>query len=321
MTTEAQFKQRFERWLKKRIPRQKQLTLNQRCLFIFPSRHGLYYLIVLLLVLIAAINYQNSLAYGLAFLLFSLFHTAICFTYLNVSGLRLEAGRTSEVFAGDYAEFEVRLSGRARRQYSQLHLQYPDGIRETVTVMAGETVHVPLFCKTYRRGYFEPPRLLLETFYPLGLVRCWSWIELDFNTIVYPKPVTLDPLPSMSADEGEGEIGSVSGNEDFVGFKGYQPGDVIRHVDWRAYAKGQDLQTKVFSQYQQSQSWVDWQVLSHLGEEDRLSLLCFWVLALDKERSQYGLKLPYQTFPLGDGEAHRKKLLRALALEGESHHA
>nr|MBP8236720.1 DUF58 domain-containing protein [Pseudomonas sp.] len=77
----AALQPRWQRWLARRIPAASSVTLNQRRIFIVPSATGGAFALVLLLMLLAAINYQNSLAYGLTFLLMSLFIIAILHTY------------------------------------------------------------------------------------------------------------------------------------------------------------------------------------------------------------------------------------------------
>ena len=104
------WRQRYERWLKRRIPAARSVTLDQRRIFIFPSRIGLFFLVVLAVMLIAAINYQNNMAFALVFFLFSLFIIAILHTFSNLSGLCIEAMHGYPTFAGEVAEFELALA-------------------------------------------------------------------------------------------------------------------------------------------------------------------------------------------------------------------
>ena len=78
---------RWQRWLGRRIPAQSEVRLNQRRIFIIPTRQGLGFLLLIALLLIGAINYQNNLAYFLTFWLLSLFLVAILHTYRSLSGL------------------------------------------------------------------------------------------------------------------------------------------------------------------------------------------------------------------------------------------
>src|SRR5699024_2538312 len=77
----------FQRWLKKRIPASSQVRLNHRRIFIMPTRAGMGLLLLLLIMLIGAINYQNSLIYAVVFLLGSLFWVGLHHTYRNLAGL------------------------------------------------------------------------------------------------------------------------------------------------------------------------------------------------------------------------------------------
>ena len=53
------FRQHWNRWLARRIPAASSVQLNQRRIFILPTRVGVAFLCALLVMLLAAINYQN----------------------------------------------------------------------------------------------------------------------------------------------------------------------------------------------------------------------------------------------------------------------
>lgn len=309
-------KKQYWQWLDRRIPKSKILTLNQRRLFIFPGIQGLYFFIVILLILLAAINYQNNLAYGVAFFLFSLINTAICFTYLNLSGLILKAGRSEPVFVGDFAEFEISLGSNSHKNHHRLFFQFPNEVHKEVDVIAGNEEKIALHCIAKNRGYFSPPRLMLKSYYPLGLIRCWSWVDLDLQTLVYPKPIKLDPLPGYNASAEKGNVSTIRGGDDFSGFKHYSPGEPLRDVNWKAYAKGQGLISKVYSRYVEQTHWVDDELLLHLGQEERLSKMCYWVLELHKYEKPFGLRLGGKIIEPATGEKHLHQILKQLALFG-----
>src|SRR5690606_18853430 len=90
-----------DRWLLRRIPPASSVRLDQRRIFIMPTRVGLAFAAALLLMLLTAINYQNSLAYGLTFLLGALFLVTILHTWRNLAGLLLHAGGTTAAFVGE----------------------------------------------------------------------------------------------------------------------------------------------------------------------------------------------------------------------------
>ncbi len=56
-----------------------------------PTRAGMGLLLLLFIMLIGAINYQNSLVYAVVFTLGSLFWVGLHHTYRNLAGMELQA--------------------------------------------------------------------------------------------------------------------------------------------------------------------------------------------------------------------------------------
>lgn len=313
----ARFSQRWQHWLERRIPATRAVTLDQRRIFIFPSRVGLWFLAALGVMLIAAINYQNNMAFALTFFLFSLFVVAILHTFANLSGLQLAAVRAQPVFAGDAAEFDIQLQRSPRRRHHGIQLGWPRQPLTEVSLTDAEQQIARLFHATERRGWLRPGRLLVQSFYPLGLLRAWTWIDLDQAALVYPRPLACPRPLGAGEGQGDGDKRRQLGSEDFHGFRAYRSGDNLRHVLWRARAKGLPLQTKQFSEPQVQTQWLDWDALSG-DRETRLSQLCYWVLELHRQNVVYGLRLPGAALELGAGNEQRERALQRLALFGLS---
>jgi len=305
---------RFQRWLDRRIPPAREVTLNQRRIFIFPSYQGGVFCLVLAGILISAINYANSMAYVLVFLLLSLYIVAILHTYSNLSGLTIKAGHAKPAFAGEDAEFEVVLHRRGARNYHGISLSWPNSNTVIADIFDQQELNIKLFLRTGNRGRMRAGRLHIESFYPLGLLRCWSWIDLDMNCLVYPKPLAGSQLPRVASLHGEGRTREHYGIEDFFGLRDYAVGDSLKHVSWKSLAKGQPLQTKQYTANVDKRIWLDWEALEGLDAEKRLSRLCYWTLRISKTEDEYGLRLPGQEIQPARGDQHRQTILRSLAL-------
>ena len=306
--------QYYQRWLRRRIPPAKTLTLNQKRIFIFPSRTGFFFLLVLLLILIAAINYQNNMTFALTFLLANVFVIAILHTFINLSGLTVSAVRASSVYAGQQSEFEIKLSHAGKRPRFALTCHWQDALPHTVNLDEKTEVTIKTYLDTGKRGWFNPGRLLIETCYPLGLLRAWTWIDLDIQALVYPNPLPCEPLKGQEADAADGSTVPVEGSDDFYGLRDYIQGDSLKHVFWKTVAKAQPLQTKQYNAYADQSVWLDWQSFSGLPVEQCLSHLCYWLLQFERSHEDYGLRLPGVTIEPNRGEAHKDLLLRHLAL-------
>jgi len=310
-------RERWVAWIGRRIPPAREIVLSQKNIFIFPSATGFAFMALLFALLIAGINYENNLVFALTFLLGGLFVVAILHTYANLAELRVAAGTCPPVFAGEQAGFSVRLRDEGRRAHDAIALGWRDGAPASVRVAPGGEGEALLFVSVTRRGFLRPGRVRLESRYPLGLLRAWSWLDLDLRCLVYPRPAATGPLPM---DSGRGEEGAATrdpGAEDFSGFRNYRPGDPLRHVAWKTLARGQPLQSREYVSYADRQAWLTWAQTEGRGDtEDRLSLLCRWVLELYAQGAPYGLDVPGTRLAPAAGEAQRDRALAALALFG-----
>jgi uncharacterized protein (DUF58 family) len=313
----AQFRARFRQWVNRRIPPAREVTLDQRRIFIFPSRAGFFFGCCLLVMLIAAINFENNLSYGLTFLLATLFIVATLHTYANLSGLTIRALRAEPAFSGQQSDFHLMIERSKQRKHIALYLKWPTSSDALVSLVADDSVKVQLHMAVDQRGWFNPGRLLLESTYPLGLLRCWTWIDLDLHALVYPRPLGSADLPGLASATPGGAAAMVIGNDDFYGFRNYRKGDSLRQVHWKGLAKGQGVLTKQYTAYADRSVWLDWEMFPGTGTEQRLSHLCHWVLEFDLRRDEYGLRLPGVVIEPAVGEKHRDRVLKELALYGK----
>lgn len=305
----------FQQWLDRRIPAAASVTLNQRRIFIVPSRTGFAFLVLLLVMLVAAINYQNNMAFMLVFFLASLFFVAVYHTYANLSGLKITAVSGGENFVAEPLAFQFRFSATGSQPHLGIAVGWQANDLQLINIAAKNQQLVTLYVMASKRGRQRPGRLLIETVYPLGLLRAWTWLAMDVQATVYPKPIK-GQLNALAADgDTEGELIVGSGDDELVGLKTYTPGDSLRRIHWHSYAKGQPLQSKDFAGLQSRQHYLDWQAVE--GDvEQRLSILTEHLLRLDSQAIDYGLRLPNLEFEPGQGALHRRKLLTALACFG-----
>lgn len=303
----------LKRVLKGEGPQTKPLRLDRRRIFILPTRQGMFFGVLLLLMLLGAINYNNSLAYLLTFLLGSVAIVSILHTYRNLAGLTFRAGNTHPVFAGETAGFDIYIdhSGHDVRHAVWLRANKQFPVVTDVVPQHTATVTVPL--PSARRGVLELGRVTIDTRYPLGLFRAWAYVDPAMHTLVYPKPVTRASLPPLSPRSISDQGDQGRGADDFVGFRSYHPGDSLRHVHWKAVAHGQGMVTKQFGGDRVEELWLDWATTS--GDvEVRLSMLCRWVLDAEAHQQTYALRLPGVNIHPGRGEQHRDRCLQALAV-------
>ena len=292
------------------------IRLGQRRIFILPSGAGGLFAVLLVVMLLAAINYQLSLGHALVFLLAGLGLVGMVHTFRNLHGLEISPERCPAVYAGETAHFLLRLNNHRPQARPGLIFSIGQGERRA-DLVAGQSQVIDLALPAEQRGWLPLPRVRLSTRYPLGLFFAWSYLQPEMRCLVYPRPLA-SPLPAAPAVEQSGSQPIAGGSDDFSGFRQRQPADSLRHVAWKASARddGQrPLMVKEFSEGGGSSQMLDWyQTDPGRPYEDRLSQLCGWVLAAEQAGLHYALRLPGQSTAFGHGPGHQQRCLEMLAL-------
>jgi len=265
--------------------------------------------------LMVAINYQNSLAYALTFLLASVGLLSILHTWRNLAGLQLIGLPAEACFAGENARFPIRLQA-TRRTYQAIGLGWSRQKMLVTDVAKHSEQQVELSLAVKRRGKYSAGRIRVETRFPLGIWVAWSQVDLAQSVLVYPKPIEA-PLELAGVAAGEDEVEGLAtagrGVDDYQGLEAWQQGDSLRRVNWKVWSKGQGLWVKQFAELKSAQTQLDFSSLG--GDvEFRLSVLCAQVLKLTQQETPFSLKLLEQTIGPGTGAAHQAECLTALAL-------
>jgi uncharacterized protein (DUF58 family) len=308
----------FRSWFRPRpVPAALPCTLERKRIYILPTPLGLVFIGVLTGMLVGSINYNNNIAFLLTFLLGSMTVVSILHTHRNLLGVRVRSVTPSPAFATEPAVFRVvvRAPAPTRRAIS---FRFPDGEEAPADLGADRDEAIAVTAPTSARGRFHPGPLRISTVFPLGLFRAWSRMDLELETVVYPRPLQ-GPFATGTGGEaavGDGEAAAGAGADDFDGLKSYQPGDALQHISWKAFSKGQGLQTKVFVGEAGVTVMLDWDAVREPDLERRLSRLCGQVLRANNRDLYFGLRLPGLEIPPDRGETHKHACLRALALFG-----
>jgi len=292
------------------------VRLGRRRIYILPTRSGMTFALVLLAMLIGAMNYGNSLAYALTFLLAGMGMVTMVHTFRGLHGLLIRGGHCRAVFAGEDAVFPLRVENPGGQIRRALAIGLEGGSQRIVDIDQEGASWIELHCRTAHRGRPSAPTCVVHTRYPLGLFRAWSRVRLAMDCIVYPRPATEGALPDALL-HGHGSRGDRGrGADDFAGLRDYTPGDSLRHVYWAGLARGEGLLTKQFGGDTSDEIWLRWTEVPVREVEARLERLCRWVLEADELGLAYGLELPDARIRPGRGDTHRRRCLEALALYG-----
>jgi len=277
-------------------------------------------MLILAIMLIGAINYNNSMAFLLSFLLGSMVLVSILHSYYNLHRLQIQIETPQAVHAGQALQLPIRIRNptQTARYALQLTLQSEekqDGIVTDIAQQADNLVKISV--PTIQRGKLKIGRITLSSQFPIGLIYAWSYLHLTTAPIwIYPQLQGTQSLPEHTQllNPMQHQANVNPQGDDFIGYRHYSPGESPRHVDWKIVAREQGWFIKCFGgETSQQDCYLRWQDVQDDDVEKRLSQLAKWVVEAQQQGLQYGLELPQQHYAPARGETHQQQCLLALA--------
>lgn len=320
----AALQRRIQAWFIARLTQRDSTTLNQRNVYILPTRAGFMLGLTLLVLLIASINYQLNLGYVLTFLLAGSAVIGMHVCHATLRGLTLHLTPPEPQFVGHSVQIAVQLHSSSPRVRYGIGLAVLGSAHWSWTdVPAQGSARVQIAFNPTRRGQYPLPSLTAETRFPLGTFRVWTVWRPAAQVLIYPAPEAHPPpLPQGEPRAGGAATAQRHTTGEFDGVRAYRRGDPLKLVVWKKAAKTDELVSRDAQQAQRLELWLD---LTHAAQglgaahsgvarEHALSRLCAWVLLAESQGLRYGLRLTGTELAPDSGPAHRKNCLQALAL-------
>jgi len=307
---------RFSGWINRRIPRGDSRTFSQKNIFILPTGAGLVFGVLLVIMLITGINYQNSLIYLLTFLLGALFVGAMHQTHRNLSGLTLELVSPGEGRAGDDIPFSLRIKA-ARDAGLAMSIAVDNSRIDGIHVPANTSREVTLPVPSAYRGYLRPDRIRIETRFPFGLLKAWSWLRPASAGVAWPRPVPAPEVTGLVDDGEEDRAARAVAGQDNADLRPWREGDMSQRVMWKRFARSGQMVVADWQGDQGSPHWLDFHGFTGADTELRLSYLAWLVAERTRQGARFGLNLPGEVIAPDVGTGHAERCLYALAVWGE----
>ena len=309
---------RFDRWVLERVRSRRGITelphtLHYRDILVVPTRFGAWFGVLLALMVVGGLNFNNNMTLMLGFLLASIALLTALLAYRNLAGIDVHGISARPVFCGEEAVFRVLLrNGEDRARYAITACCDED--RDSADLGAQGTRALELKQQTGRRGWMEMEPFRVENRFPLGMFRAWSVVIPAARCLVYPAPASNPPpLPRT----GRGEYGAArqGEGEHFHGLREYKPGDPLRQIAWRASARHEKLFSRQMENPSEEACELNWYLMGggH-NTEEKLAILAAWILRAERRQIPYSLEMPGAALPADLGEAHRDACLEILAL-------
>jgi uncharacterized protein (DUF58 family) len=292
------------------------IELRRRRLYILPTRAGVGFAVTIFGMLIAALNYGNSMALLLSCLLTGFGLVAMHRCHRNMMSLKLVSALTQSAFAGEHGMVSLTLANESRLDRYRIEIDTTGAPAACADLPAHSSCQLELSVPAPQRGLVQIDRLRISTTHPFGLFRSWSWVHAPITLVVFPRPRGTRPMPADLAGQDGQDREPGAQKDEWLGLRPFREGDSPRQVAWKAYARGAPLLSKEYAASGAQQRIFDFDRLEGLHTEARLEQLARWIVDAEARGERYGLVLPGMQLPQEHGPEHRRRALTALALHG-----
>lgn len=350
MNIKRHINERLHGFFTKRSPRQDQLSLSVRNVYIFFSKQGWLFAMLLIITFIAGINYGNNLVLGVCFYLASVWLISVHLTFAHVSGLKLKLLSVSMAAVGEPVWVSIEVSSESGSPSRQLRFVFDDDIyqawhkqrqskqgnnnndnndnndthpihalsqqRQVILPMLKGSTVIRLPVLTNQRGQMTLPRLVIDSVYPLGIMRAWAYAYFDSTAWVYPKPLPFDWQKFNKLTQGDVTAFSPNqqkGQDDFEMLDNYQLGESLTRVSWAHVARGHGMLTKHFADPVGQERLLDYADMPAVNHEQKLSQLTHALLQLSGQTETFVMNLPNDKGQKGSGSEFVRDNLKRLA--------
>lgn len=216
------------------------------------TKAGKWYIGLLFIIGIAAINTGNNLLYLIVAALLSLIVISGFLSESTLRGLVAECTPPRYVFRGSPAPFSVRVVNSKRRLPSFSFVACGDGGQAGrsayfLKLGAGEAAEAAFELTFRERGFQAPGELRLKTRFPFGLFVKGKAEAITGEVLVLPAIDRATGLPLLNGGGlAQGRSPGKGEGSEIHGLREYTLTDDARRIDWFASARGQDLLVKEY---------------------------------------------------------------------------
>ncbi len=195
---------------------------------------------------------------------------------------------------------------------------------ELPVLPAGETIRVKATFVPLSRGYINFSGFTFARPDALGIFNRLHRIKKYQKMIVLPKLYQLEPLNLASTRQyqhgGIRMASSIGDSDEFMSLRNYRPGDPMRNVHWRTFAKTRDLVIKEFEdEYFVRHAMILDTILSSGNEslfESAVSIASSYIKSFSQHEAIFDLMFVgdrVHSFSWGRGLGYSTKMLEILA--------
>lgn len=291
---------------------------------------GAVFIVVTLLIGLAAMNTSAQLLYLVFGMLCAFWILSDFMATISMNGLRVRRVLPRVATAREPVRVEIEVENK-KPVFGSFSLRLLDDLSDGTRVGAAFVPHlsararqtVTYDCAFPRRGRYEFRRLTIATRFPFGLIERQIRRETEGEILILPAIVEVGrALRAARADFGETETHQKGQGTGLYAIREYRPGESARMIHWKVSARADTLMVREYESNERRRTSVilDNRLVSDAGAKEREALEKAIVLA--SSVASYLVELGHEVelvtasgrVPFGTGSGHATRCRRSLAL-------
>jgi uncharacterized protein (DUF58 family) len=320
--------QLIARWFEKRNPRALTVSLGHKNVLVFSTKTGFIYVLLMIALFIAGVNYKSAYVLSMSYLVFSISLVSLYLAFKNLYGLSFEIIGFSPCYSGEMIKVKFKMQGLKSWQYERIQFSIAG---ETSKILLKEidyfrpekesdVIEFEIPFPADSRGHFFCPPICIKSLFPLGLICAWSWLYFIRSGVVYPKPVPWLTQKNTSTDQDsdffEGKPSFQQIQEEWQDLKIYEITDSPNRINWKHFGKTREYKINTYASMESKiPVWLMLENTPGRNIEEKLGVLANRVIQLSESHESFGLILKKdQIIPIYSGISHMHECLTRLAL-------
>ncbi len=284
---------------------------NRTKTYIIPTAAGFKFIFINFSLLLIALTYANNLALLINFLMFSYFLIQMLDTHRLIQQYQLKKISVTNQFSSKECIVHCTLdTAPSSNQFTflQIELHTKKEVLKPFNFKSFHGHHVDFKSTDLKRGYYQINKIKLFTFGPSRLFYVWRYYGQSLSLYIYPKKIPISlPMQKQSSTSSSEET-----ELEYDQHIRYAPGLSFKRIDWKTYAKTEQLYWKRFTPRHGLNYEINYYKIT--GEkEDKLSKMAYLIELLYKEGNTWNLILPTKQLNAQSTRAHYLKSLEALS--------
>lgn len=268
----------------------------------------------------AAVNTGNNLVYLIVAALLSFMGVSGFFGRRNLLKVDMDAEIPQEIYANKEIPLEIRLKNR--RSFLPVFLMRVkiEGYETLFPFIDKGSASVKYIKIAFKeRGRYKIKDVHICSVFPFSFFTRCRRLDKPFDFIVFPEPKKCELLSSFEREKtagGERHLDRAGYESEILSIREYIHGDPFKYINWTATAKTGELKTKELSSRAYQPIVIDFKKSTVRNIEERISCVTYTILQLLKKNIPVGLKIGDRFYKPDVSNAHKKSILKELALYG-----